>query len=129
MRQITTGIIIALSLIAMAAPSYASDWDKAGKVLAAIEGVRILTGGRVDPIGNIAGINNNYNCNPGCQNTCNYAYPAPAYGPHRVWVPHYRWETRYIPKYIERRGRHGRRIVTGGYYIRVRVEDGGHWEY
>ncbi|MBU3912091.1 MAG: hypothetical protein KKD90_05845 [Candidatus Omnitrophica bacterium] len=65
MKKVTiVSMIVVGTLIGTSASSYASDWDKAGKALAAIKGVRIITGGNVDLIGNITGINRN-NSNPG----------------------------------------------------------------
>jgi hypothetical protein len=105
--------------------SYASDWESAGKALTAIEGVRVLTGGRVDLIGNLAVINRGQEM---------YAYGRQGYDPgsrhyqrRRIWVPNYVLERRYVPARIEYKGRH--RVILPGHYVTYRVERGGHWEY
>ena len=57
MKRLLIALCIGTVTLAAALPAYASDWDKAGKVLTAIEGIRILTGGNVDIIGTITGVN------------------------------------------------------------------------
>ena len=102
---------------------FASDWDVAGKVLTGIEGLRIITGGKVDLIGNIAGINNNRN--PGGNRIYSYAryqynYCEP------IWVSHYVWKKKWIPGHYEYRKRE-RRVFIPGHYVKYKVERGGHW--
>ena len=108
--------------------SYASDWDKAGKALTIIEGVRVLTGGKIDLIGNITGINNQ----------ARYAHtsPRPQVVYHKetryrcydkVWVPHFKYVKKYIPQHEEYQKEHGN-IIVEGHYVRYQVESGGHWE-
>jgi len=103
-------------------PVYASDWDKAGKALTIIEGMRILTGGKVDIVGNITGINK-----PQYATAARYVPARPARH-HRVrkvkvWVPHYEWRSEYVP-----RPQCGKMIVEG-HYVTYKVESGGHWEW
>ncbi len=119
MRKLTTIILATAFVIGCAALSYASDWGTAGKVLTVIEGLRVVTGGQVDVIGTITGINGARN-----RAVSGGAY----YGRYeRVWVPHYVWVRQYIPRHIEYiRGRG--RVMVGGYYAKVRLERGGHWE-
>ena len=61
MKNLIIVAIVAVSLIGAPIVSYSGDeeWATAGKVLAIVEGVRIITGGNVDPIGNITGIKGN----------------------------------------------------------------------
>jgi len=101
--------------------SFASDWDVAGKVLTGIEGLRILTGGNVDIVGNIAGIGNKerkvvrraYER----KETCN-----------RRWVPHFTWKKKWIPAHNEYNQSLGE-IFVEGHYIKYKVQEGGHWAY
>ena len=130
---ITAGIVAGVST-----NSFASDWDKAGKVFAIIEGVRVVTGGKVDVIGSITGINRQREENRECERPREYGRPS--YNPYgyayrhhsyfekcrRIWVAHYVWKERYIPEHIEYRN--GRKVVIEGHYEKYQVEEGGHWE-
>ena len=102
--------------------AYASDWDVAGKVLTGIEGLRILTGGKVDVIGNIAGIARDKRDEEHC-----YTYRRKEHLS-RVWVPHFVWEKRWVSEHKEYDPQWGE-IVVEGHFIKYRVERGGHWEY
>ena len=116
-KFLLTGVL----LIGLAAPAFASDWDVAGKVLTGVEGVRIVTGGKIDPIGAMIGFMRDPQ--PDQQNR--YAYARKEHS-RRVWVPHYVWKKEYIPEHREYSERYGRFIVEG-HFIRYRVENGGHW--
>jgi len=89
--------------------------------LAIIEGVRVVTGGKVDLIGTITGINRprydqvRYADNPG------------RHRGERVWVPHYVWKEVYVPMHTEYRPGCGE-VVVEAHYERYEVEEGGHWE-
>jgi len=121
-------IMLFLGVFATAvAPVYASDWDKAGKALTIIEGLRILTGGRVDFIGNIAGINRNAEYARETHHDYYVKEEIRRHHPRRVWVPHFVWKRKYIPRheeYIRGRGL----VIIEAHYIEYRVEEGGHWE-
>jgi hypothetical protein len=112
---------------------FASDWDKAGKALAIIEGVRVVTGGKVDIIGTITGINRprqeareydrrQYAGNNGWHRG-NDKYERYE----RVWVPHYVWKEIYVPRHTEHRPGYGE-VIVEAHYERYQVEEGGHWE-
>lgn len=131
MALITGSLVIGVST-----QGFASDWDKAGKALTIIEGVRIFTGGKVDIIGTITGINRPR------QEVREYSYFRDSdrqrdvgrrrgHGSYeryeRVWVPHYVWKEKYVPKHAEYRPGYGE-VVVEGHYERYRVEEGGHWE-
>ncbi len=134
MRKYVIVVLLGLFVIGSVGPAHASDWDKAGKALTIVEGIRILTGGDVDLIGNITGINN--------RNKTVHYQEAPAYGyrhsrryhirkkPYKVkvWVPHYRWVKEYVPGYYEYQPGSGR-VYVEGHYVEHRVESGGHWEW
>lgn len=113
-------------------PAYASDWDKAGKILTVVEGMRILTGGKVDVVGNITGINNKgdyYRKEPvySYRDTHRYHIRKKPYRVN-VWVPHYAWIEEYVPGY--RQYQPGRGMVyIEGHYVQRQVESGGHWEW
>ena len=122
-KTITIILILALSL-SFPAIGFASDWDKAGKALTIIEGLRVLSGGDIDVIGNLTGTSR----------------PATRRGQHpprvvhgrscsrKVWVPHYQWEREYVPQHEEYDEGH-RRIIVEAHFIRFKAENGGHWEY
>jgi hypothetical protein len=122
-------VVLALSIL-VPSLAYASDWDKAGKALTIVEGIRLLTAGKVDVIGNIAGINkdNGYTLASRRHNQT-YDYPGRRHpGPERIWVPHYVWVTKYIPAHKEYSHELGRFVLVKGHHIRYQVESGGHWE-
>jgi len=123
-RAKTLLLAIILS-IGLATTSLASDWDVAGKVLTGIEGLRILTGGKVDIIGNIAGIRDK-------QYVEHKGHPRGDYRHHkdcqRVWVPKFVWKKKWIPTHNEYDPKFGK-IIVEGHYIRYKVECGGYWNY
>jgi len=126
-KIIIVTLIAGLVFGSLTIPVYASDWDKAGKVFAIIEGVRVLTGGNVDVIGTITGINR----------PKTYVYYAKDQGHHYgqrkkhhhkdCWVPHYIWKKEYIPEHREYDERYGE-IIVEGHYIEYKVQDSEHWD-
>ena len=138
MKKIVTVALITAGIVAgVSTNSFASDWDKAGKVFAIIEGVRVITGGKVDVIGTITGINRQRQENRECEQVRESERPryarGYAYGRRshfeeceRIWVAHYVWREKYIPEHIEYRN--GRKVVVEGHYEKYMVEEGGHWE-
>ena len=130
MRRAVASLMVVLIVVVMVTgfgiTSYASDWDKAGKVFAAIEGIRVLTGGNVDIIGSITGIKQNSKY--ARQQKCHEYEDV---RDHRcskcVWVPYKVWEKEYIPEHKEYSKKYGT-IIVEGHYIRYKVENGGHWE-
>ena len=129
MKKTILVILVGGITLAAASPGYASDWDKAGKALAIIEGARIITGGNIDLIGNLTGINRNSWFSSGRGNRgddCRTYARAPR-RPERVWVPHYVWKKKYIPGHEEYDEKYGN-IIVEEHYIKYRVENGGHWE-
>ena len=125
MKKIIVSLVVIGTLICPSASSYASDWDKAGKALAVIEGVRIITGGSVDLIGNITGISRN-NRQPDRPRSYAKKHSSPRRRA-RTWVPHYVWEKNYIPEHEEYSEEYGN-IIVEGHYIRYQAENSGHWE-
>ncbi|MFH1857875.1 MAG: hypothetical protein ABH845_03100 [Candidatus Omnitrophota bacterium] len=112
------------SVVCFGTPSEASDWDKAGKALAVMEGVRIITGGNVDLIGNVTGINRprgygqpqgyrHQEVRPGHRSDC-------------VWVPRLVWVKKYVPRHEEYSEKYGT-IIIEAHYIKYQVERGGQW--
>lgn len=126
MRQWGIALVLAGVILGGVSVSYASDWDVAGKVLTGIEGMRILTGGKVDLIGTMTGINR--------QDRDRHREYAHGRGRNesrecrKVWVPHYVWEKRWIPEHTEHDPRYGEMVVEG-HYVRYKVERGGSWRY
>ncbi len=113
----------------------ASDWDVAGKVLTGIEGLRIVTGNRVDLVGNLMGFNNRdssrdrdwdgdrdrgyrgRDCSHQRIRICK-----------RVWVPNYVWVRKWVPRHKEIDKRGHERIIEG-HFEKYQIEKGGHWQY
>ena len=130
---IVTGLVAGTTV-----PSFASDWDKAGKVLAVFEGLRILTGGKADVLGTVTGINRPrqqprahdrgpvYADRRDCGNHFGWTKQK-SHVCERIWVPHYVWKEKYIPQHIEYRD--GRKVYVEEHYEKFLVEQGGHWEY
>lgn len=112
--------VLAISLaLVTAMPAYASDWDVAGKVLTGIEGLRVVTGGKVDIIGSMTGINRE-------KQATHYCSRRHIHVCQRVWVPHYVWVKKWVPEHREFDGHLGE-IVVEGHYIRYKAEKGGTW--
>jgi hypothetical protein len=150
MKRIFGVILLALGMIAAGSGvSYASDWDTAGKVLTVIEGLRVVSGGQVDIIGSVTGIDKGYRSEPVYRETVvidrggyhrdyypRYARYRPKHRwvekheyrcePERIWVPHYTYRQKYVPRHLEYRD--GRQVIVEGHYVSYKVEDGGHWE-
>ncbi|MDD5237508.1 MAG: hypothetical protein PHU96_00900 [Candidatus Omnitrophica bacterium] len=121
MKKISMFLLISTLLIGFIAPAFASDWDVAGKILTGIEGVRIISGGRIDPIGTM--IDFVQGPRRVHEERHVYVYKEPC---KRVWVPHYVWRREYIPAHVEYSQRYGKVFVEGR-YIEYQVENGGHW--
>ncbi|MCF7908260.1 MAG: hypothetical protein K9L86_05275 [Candidatus Omnitrophica bacterium] len=102
---------------------FASDWDVAGKVLTGIAGLRVITGGKVDLIGGITGINKNrYVSSKKYRNQSkNHEYCQ------QEWVPYYSWEREWIPTHSEYSKKKGE-IIVEGHYIKYKVTNNGHWQ-
>lgn len=135
MKKIITIVLLAgLISGSIVVPTYASDWDKAGKVFAIIEGVRVITGGKVDVIGTITGINrprerDDHREYASYSHDCgnHYGQRKRHCCKYKVWVPHYVWVEEYVPAHTEYED--GEKIFVEGHYIKYQVEEGGHWEY
>ena len=116
------------ALLSFSGVSFASDWDVAGKVLAGIEGARILTGGKIDVIGSVMDIGS------GRRDRDEVVYEKRVYvveqpiSRKRVWVPEYAWEKTWVPAHTEYDPRLGK-VFIEGHYETYKVESGGHWEY
>ena len=120
-RWIVAAVVIAVTL-GISIPSYASDWDKAGKVLAVVEGARILTGGNVDIIGNITGINKG-GWNSQQRDTNNHRYARANRRPAKRRCPsNHVWVTEYVPEHQEYRPGYGN-VIVEGHYVRYAVVD------
>ena len=153
MKKIIAAIVISVGLMVTAkGVAFASDWDKAGKALTIIEGLRVVTGGRVDVIGTLTGINRpgtvvavNTTYGPverndhqgGYDHPRSYGYERPHYRGYRdqqhcsytkrVWVPNTVWRERYLPAHTEYQPGYGE-VFVQAHYERYQVEEGGHWE-
>ena len=125
MKRLGMFFLICALTVGITAPASASDWDVAGKVLTGVEGVRIVSGGRIDPIGKmiefIQGPREK-------QQEERYVYRYRDTKPsRREWVSHYVWKKKYIPQHSEYSEKYGQ-IIVEAHYIRYKVDEGGHWE-
>ncbi len=134
---------VMLCLLGIKTYGFASDWDTAGKAFAIIEGLRVITGGKLDVVGSITGINRPREVvrervyvreEPPGSSYQMYSSRFPAYGhrhqvrySERVWVPHLVWKEKYVPTHTEYKPGYGN-IVIDGHYERFQVQEGGHWE-
>ena len=136
MKKLLKVIVIGVSIVGALSLSYAGDdeWATAGKVLAIVEGARVITGGNVDVIGNVTGINKNRGWFSGGHSNSARPRPGRQYAKHqtctsnKTWIPHYTWRKEYIPEHEEYSEKYGK-IVVEGHYIQYQIEDGGHWQY
>ena len=129
MKKAILSSVIALFSLGLVSYGHASDWDKAGKALTVIEGLRLITGGKVDFIGTLSGLSKP-------RTETKYVeyrhYDKPKYynkpQQKKVWVPDYVWKTEYIPEHKEYSKKYGT-IIVKGHYISYKEERGGHWEW
>lgn len=128
MKQYMIITITLLVLTGVSFPAQASDWGTVGKVLTGITGMRLLSGGKVDIIGNIAGVDDNSHHS--------YTYTT-VYDrhPHRhvsscnkTWTPGYTWKKKWVPEHTEYDHRHGH-VTVEGHYVTYKKEHGGSWSY
>ncbi len=143
MRKINVFILTIFFIGAGTVSSYASDWDKAGKILTAIEGIRILTGDRVDVVGAMIGgvqgrhsdigyrksrKRNHHKHSAKCSHR-RYHRNKRKYRDciEKVWVPHYEWNKKHIPEHEEYDDQLGT-VYVEEHYIKYKVQNGGHWE-
>lgn len=142
MKNIIVFLLTMTFLGSSAAVGHASQWDKAGKALTIIEGLRLVTGGRVDVIGNIGEVatGRTYtNQRTEHRPEVDY-YQRRPHKPYqkivkhyyceqqRVWVPEYRWIKKHVPEHEEIHPQYGS-IIVEEHYFRVQQEHGGHWVY
>jgi hypothetical protein len=130
MKKVLIAILAAvLAFGTVVSPVWASDWDKAGIALTGIEGLRIITGGKVDLIGSMFGMNR------GSGDKVTYVHSSRRHPSSyrrkicrttRVWVPEYRWVKEYVPQHEEYDPEYGK-VIVKGHYIKYQVEDGGYW--
>ncbi|MFA6218093.1 MAG: hypothetical protein WDL87_10635 [Candidatus Omnitrophota bacterium] len=135
---------VMLCLLGVKTYCLASDWDTAGKAFAIIEGLRVITGGQLDVVGSITGINRpreiqrervyvreepvrSYSKVYGHAQFSAYGHRRQPRYSQRIWVPHMVWEEKYVPTHTEYRPGYGE-IVIESHYERFQVQQGGHWE-
>jgi hypothetical protein len=137
MKKLLIVTLVAAGLVAgMRAQSFASDWDKAGKVFAVTEGFRILTGGAVDILGSITGVKQREHARENRGHFERDEHPRyivrREFRPEpvrveRIWVPHLVWREKFVPEHSEYKPGYGN-IWVGAHYEKYQVEEGGHWE-
>ncbi|MCA9393726.1 MAG: hypothetical protein H6756_00370 [Candidatus Omnitrophica bacterium] len=145
MKRLITILITATFLGSTASVSHASEWDKAGKALTIIEGLRLVSGGQIDVVGGFGEAVTGHKYTN--RTTSGYYQPEPvSYRPatrhrpyqqvvkhyhcdqQRVWVPEFRWIKKHVPEHEETHPKYGT-VIVESHYIRVKEELGGHWEY
>ena len=123
--------------------AFASDWDKAGKALTIIEGLRLFTGGRIDVVGKIGEVATGRTYTNKDGRYGNYTHRR-SYGKrhkpyHRLvkrthcteekaWVPEYQWIQKHVPEHTEYHEKYGE-VLVEEHYIQVKEEIGGYWDY
>jgi hypothetical protein len=138
MKKILTGALVIPILVLMTVPSYASDWDKAGKILTAFEGLRIISRGEVDILGNLTGIDKDTEYAHRKHHSRrrrarrHHRRPHKHYAKHHgcyqeIWVPQYEWRRKYIPKHKVHDPELGK-IIVEGHYVKYKVESGGYFK-
>lgn len=142
MKKLLT-LLLSVTLIGSTpAISYASDWDKAGKALTIIEGLRLVSGGKIDVVGGFGEAVTGHKYTN--RDSVSYYEPKPRHhrrhrpyqkvvkhyhcSHERIWVPEFRWIKKHIPEHEEIHPEYGT-IVVEEHYIRIKEEHGGHWEY
>lgn len=130
-------IVLLLTIIflgAGAVTSYASDWDKAGKVLTVIDGMRFITGGKIDLMGTLIGEttgklvkNDRYETRRPHHGYPRYAKRHVRCTEERIWVPHHEWRTKHVPAHETYDDELGT-IRVSAHEIEYKVETGGHWK-
>ena len=126
MERLRILVLTGMLVIGITVSAFASDWDVAGKVLTGVEGARIVSGGRIDPIGKM--IDFIQGPRRTTQQEERYVYRYRDTQPsQREWVSHYVWKKKYIPEHSEYSEKYGE-IIVEAHYIRYKVEEGGHWE-
>ena len=121
MKKAVIGVLLFTLSLCCPPAGFASDWDKAGKALTIIEGLRVLSGGDIDVIGNLTGTSR-----PREKHTPQVARRADC--SRKVWVPHYQWERKYVPEHEEYDEVLGR-VIVEAHFVKFKAENGGHWEY
>jgi hypothetical protein len=127
MNKLAKVLMTVLFLTGVVMPVFASDWEVAGKVLTGLEGLRVISGGEIDVIGTITGINRR-NCHSR-QNFYQYEVNINNGHHQRQWVPDYVWEERWVPAHREYDSYRRCTVLIPGHYVRYKVERGGHWVY
>lgn len=141
MKKPTVLALIAVLCIGLAPETFASDWDTAGKVLTGIEGLRIISGGNIDLIGSITGINGNRSRSGFRHSGGDFRYSESdfrhgnngRYHKHhstcpRKWVKNQVWKKKWVPTHTEYNKKYGE-IVVEGHYIKYKVTRNGYWQY
>ena len=119
MKKIAAIILAAAIVSSASGVALASDWGVAGKVLTGLEGLRILSGGKVDPVGGMFGVNRNDRENQSRGH---------GYYQQRNWTPSYVWVKRWVPEHTEYDPSYGE-ILVEGHYIQYKAENGGYWQH
>ncbi len=128
MRKLLAALMILSFGLSTTSGVYADDWDKVGMILTGITGLRIISGGKVDVIGGLTGINRNQK-----KDEVIYARKGRRHNRYRhycskIWVPEtIVWKRKYIPKHKEYSQEYDARIVVEGHYIKYPVRTGGYW--
>lgn len=126
MGRIAKLITLATILIVAAPTLYASDWGIVGKVLTGIEGTRLITGGKVDIIGALTGMDDSRYYAPRSTYRSWHTH-SDSCACRRVWVPTTVRRKEWVPTHKEY-DHWGREIIVKGHYITYEVESGGYWQ-
>lgn len=142
MKKFMIALLVAAISFTASQPAFASDWDKAGKALAIIEGLRIVTGGNVDLVGGLTGINkqsygyshqrrkNHYrnDKHKHYSRRNHYREHTRSYCSEKVWVPRVTWEKKFIPQHEVYDEDLGHKVIVEAHYVKYKTNDGGYWK-
>jgi hypothetical protein len=117
MRRTVMSLLLTGVMMSVVVPVYAGDWDVFGKVMAGVEGLRVLSNGKVDIIGSVTGVDKKKHKEKrkrsSHDNSC------------RVRIPEKKaWKRIYIPEHEEYSEEYGR-IIVEGHYIRCKAGQKG----
>jgi hypothetical protein len=119
MRSIVAALLVVSVMMGGIVPVYAGDWDVFGKIMAGVEGLRVLSNGEVDIIGSVTGVKEDRH------KEARHKKPHPIRIPEKPRIPEKKvWKRIYIPEHEEYSEKYGR-IIVEGHYIRCKARQRG----
>lgn len=132
MKNLIISMLTFVFLFTTAGIGSASDWDKAGKILTVMEGLRFVSGGNIDVIGGLTdavhGNNGRYHHKARRDRKHRRYVKHRHCSTQKTWIPEYEWKKEWVPAHEQHHAQYGT-IHVEGHYFKYQVECGGHWEY